>query len=215
MSRMTQLAAMAAMAWGAVAAPASAQEGATPSMLRVDNERAVPVVVYLEQGAYDSRLGTVPAHQIKDLHIPIAMQDGDKIFFTIHPEFGMDLQTPDGLRVTRGEMLTLVVPISDVGFVPVPPAETIPAPSIKGPTVTVDNSSSRAAVVFLEHGEFDQRIGTVAPHEEKTLPIPSSLTEQDGRGVVDIFVHQEGGEDLASHRFELAPDAHLEIDVPR
>jgi len=212
MSRMIQLAALAAMAWGAVAAPASAQEGAMPTTLTVDNKRDVPVVVYLEQGVYDSRLGTAPAHRLTRLGLPISLQDGEKIYFTVHPEGGgMDLQTPDGMTVRTGQTLELVVPTNDAGFIAVP-TETVPNPGIKGPTVTVDNAGSRPAVVFIERGEFDRRIGTVAAHEEKTFPVPSTLTGRDR--TVDIFVHVEGGEDLASHEFQLTPDAHLELEVP-
>jgi hypothetical protein len=61
--------ALAMGAWAAATAPANAQEDGHadgPMMLSVDNARTVPIVVYLERGALDMRLGTVPPRTAAD-----------------------------------------------------------------------------------------------------------------------------------------------------
>lgn len=206
--------AAAALAVGVLAAgtfPAYAQEG-PPAMLNVDNARAVPVVVYLERGAYDTRLGTVPAHTMTDLRLPIQLRDGDKVTFTVHPEGGFDLTTPEGFTVHRGAPITLYVPVGNEGFAVNPPQEVIPNPGVEGTTLTVENPSSHAVVAFIERGDFDTRVGMVPPGETKTFGLAPYLTE--GRSSIDVFLHVERGEDLASTTFDLTPDAHLVVKVP-
>jgi len=199
----------------ASAAPGSAQEGpSAQNDVRVDNARGVPVIVYLEHGAYDTRIGTVPARSTKDLALPIALREGDRLFFTVHPQGGTDLYTRDGIVVRRGERLALYVPTNEVGFVPPPPRETIANPGLPGATLTVENSSDRPVDAFIERGPFDARLGTVPAGEERTFAIPESMTRE--RETIDIFLHVEGAaEDLESATFDLAPDAHLLVKVPR
>jgi hypothetical protein len=199
----------------AAAAPGSAQEGPSASDdVRVDNARGVPVTVYLEHGAYDTRIGTVPPRSRKDLALPIALRDGDRLYFTVHPEGGADLYTRDGIVVRRGERLALYVPTNDVGFVPPPPRETIANPGLPGATLTVENSSDGPVDAFIERGAFDTRVGTVPAGEERTFAIPEAIARE--RETIDIFLHVEGAaEDLESSRFNLSPDAHLLVKVPR
>jgi len=90
--------------------------------------------------------------------------------------------------------------------------ETIPNPGIDGPTLTVENPTGHGMVVFLEKGEFDTRLGTVAAHETKTIPVPRSVTGASSQ--IAIFAHVEGGVDLSSTTFDLEPDAHLLLKIP-
>lgn len=205
--------ALAAVALGVVAMPARAQEGAreVPTSVAVDNARAVPVVVYLEKGFYDQRIGTVPAHTRRSLRLPIELLDGEKISLTVHPEGGMDLTTPEPLTVHRGQALDVYVPTNDVGWVPAK-QETIPNPGIDGATLTVENASSHKVVVFLEKGEFDTRLATVDAHQTTTLPVPRSITGDASQ--VAIYAHVEGGADRSSTDFELGPNAHLLLKIP-
>ena len=204
---------MAVVALGVVAMPARAQEGARdlPTTVAVDNARAVPLVVYLERGAYDQRIGTVPAHTRRSLPLPIELLDGEKISITVHPEEGQDLTTPEPLTVHRGQALDVYVPTNDVGWVPAK-EETIPNPGIEGPTLTVENPSSHAVVVFLDRGEFDTRLTTVGAHETKTIPVPRSVTGDSQQ--IAVFAHIEGGMDLGSTDFDLEPSAHLLLKIP-
>lgn len=216
MKQLTTMAAgwaLAAVALGVVAMPARAQEGAreVPTSVAVDNARAVPVVVYLEKGLYDQRIGTVPAHTRRSLALPIELLDGEKISFTVHPEEGWDLTTPEPLTVHRGRALDVYVPTNDVGWIPAK-EETIPNPGIEGPTLTVENPSSHAVVVFLDRGEFDTRLTTVGAHQSKTIPVPRSVTGDSHQ--IAIFAHIEGGMDLGSTDFDLQPNAHLLLKIP-
>lgn len=210
-TRATVATALAVGAWAVAAVPGRAQEGG-PMMLTVDNARTVPVVVYLERGAFDSRLGTVPPQSQEDLALPIQLRDGDKIQVIVHPEGGPDLTAPHDLAVHRGREMSIYVPTSNEGWVPLPPPETIPSAGITGPTLTVENPSSRPVVAFIEKGVFDTRIGTVPGGAERTFALPADLAE--GEHSIDIFLHVEGGEDLASHSFDVDPGSHLLVRVP-
>lgn len=204
---------LAVAALGVVAMPAQAQEGAreVPATVAVDNARPVPVVVYLERGPYDQRIGTVPAHTRRSLRLPIELLDGERIGITVHPEGGMDLTTPASLTVHRGRPLDVYVPTNDVGWVPAE-SETIPNPGIEGPTLTVENASAHGVVVFVDKGEFDTRIGSVEAYQTRTLALPKSVT--GGASQIAIFAHVEGGLDLGSTDFELQPNAHLLLKIP-
>ena len=177
----------------------------------VDNTREVPVVVYLERGRFDTRLGMVDARTKATLQLPRYLEDGQAVTIFVHPEGGQDLSAND-LTVKNGGNLDIYVPANDAGYVPPPAPEVIANPGEGSTTITVQNERDRPVVVFLERGEFDTRIGTAPANEEVTLQVPRSLIEE--RPDVEIFVHPEGGEDLASQFFQLSPGAHLVVKVP-
>jgi len=191
-----------------VSAQMSKDETAT---VTVDNTRPVPVVVYMDRGPFDTRLGTVAPHTKATLQLPRYLAEGETVQVFVHPEGGEDLASQD-VTVNKGQNIDVLVPTNDAGYVPPPPPEKIPNPGPGITTVTVQNARNEAVTVFLEQGEFDTRIGTVAPNKEKTLTIPAFLTRD--RPSVEIFVHPEGGLDLASQTFDLKPDAHLLVKVP-
>jgi len=202
--------ALGAGAWGSPALAASVKDPARPTVT-VDNTRSVPVIVYLEHGDFDIRIGTVPAHSKDVLQLPPVVAGNESIKFVVHPEGARDLLSPD-LFVKQGGNVDLYVPTNDVGFVPQPPPEVIPNPGDNTTTLTVDNPRNQEVVVFIEEGDFDTRIGTVPAKSESTLFLKGLLTRQEQ--AVRIFVHLENGTDLASHDFELKPEAHLFLKVP-
>ncbi len=177
----------------------------------VDNTRSVPVVVYMDRGPFDTRLGTVAPHTKATLQLPSYLADGETVQVFVHPEGGEDLASQD-VTVNKGQDIDVYVPTNDAGYVPPPPPEEIPNPGPETTTVTVQNARNQPVTVFLEQGAFDSRIGTVAANHEKTLVIPAFLTRDAPD--VEIFVHPEGGLDLASQTFDLKPDAHLLVKVP-
>jgi hypothetical protein len=199
------------MTLGSLGPVAAQQSGHSPFMITVNNTRDVPAVVYLQRDVMETRLGTVPAQSTTILNLPTYLQRGEEIRVFVHPEGGMDLSTgEEPLRV--GETLSIVVPTNNTGYVRELPPEVIPNPGDETTTVTVNNLRDARVTVFLESGDFDYRIGTVPATQERTLYLPKSLVEQHES--VEIFVHPEGGLDLASETFQMNPGAHMFIRVP-
>lgn len=193
-------------------APASAQTTKSKTgTVTVDNARAVPVVVYLERGEFDTRLGTVPAHAKQSLDLPrYAVEEGSVRIF-VHPEGGFDLATQD-LTLSKGGNVDVYVPTNEVGYLPPPPPEMIPNPGAGTTTVTVKNDRAEPVTLFLERGEFDMRIGVTPANQERTFELPEWLAME--RASVELFVHPERGHDMGSQHFELTKGAHLLVKVP-
>ena len=79
--------------------------------LTVDNPRGTPVTVFAEQGAFDVRLGQVPAHGRVTLRFPKSVVAFDEsIEVVVHPERGVDLES-ETMNVRKGEHLGLRVPV--------------------------------------------------------------------------------------------------------
>jgi len=203
--------ALGTAAWASPALAASLQ-GPKPATVTVDNTRDVPVVVYLERGPFDTRIGTVPPNSKSVLRLPPVVTGQEAVQFVVHPEGHQDLLSPD-LVVRPGGNVYLYVPTNDVGFIPPPPPEVMPNPGEGTTTLTVENPRDQDVVVFVERGDFDTRIGTVRAKSDTTFYLTGFLARQEHS--VDIFVHPENGTDLASHEFELKPDAHLVVKVPQ
>jgi hypothetical protein len=178
----------------------------------VDNTRAVPVTIYLERGAFDSRLGTIAAHTKGTLTLPRSITASETIRIVVHPAGGIDLSTPD-LTMKRGETLEVYVPLGNEGFLPPPPEEVIPNPGPGTTTLTVENESDRKVTVYIERGDFDTRIGMVDAHGKATFSLPPEVVRDDRS--LEIFVHPDLGQDLASQTLEVHRGAHLLVKVPR
>jgi hypothetical protein len=107
--------AMAATLLSVAAGPAAAQERNQESTtITVRNTRKEPVVVYLDRGEFDIRLGTVGPRDTRTLELPSFLREGEKVMVFVHPEGGRDLATP-GFAVKRGENLDILVPTTEVG----------------------------------------------------------------------------------------------------
>lgn len=111
MVMVTVAATLLALAAAPVAAQQERQESAT---ITVRNTRKEPVVVYLDEGEFDIRLGTVGPRGIRTLELPSFLAEGEKVIVFVHPEGGTDLATP-GFTVRKGENLDILVPRNDVG----------------------------------------------------------------------------------------------------
>jgi hypothetical protein len=192
--------------------PAAAQAKSTPlTTLTVDNTRDVPVVVYLERGDFDMRLGTVNAHTTQSLNLPTTIEDGEEIQVFVHPEGGIDLATQE-LTVKRGGNLSVLVPTNETGYVPPEKREIAVTPDMGKTTLTVENDRKVPVTVFIQEGDFDTRIGTIPAQQEQTLTIPERLTREDPEA--EVFVHPEGQGDLASWYLKLKSGSHLFVRVP-
>jgi hypothetical protein len=103
-------------ATGYVPRPAPRMTATLPSnelhatTVTVTNQRDVNVVIYLENGDFDVRLGTVPANSTRTLGVPERFAHGQQsIDMIVHPERGFDLETQT-LELLKGTHLGLVVP---------------------------------------------------------------------------------------------------------
>lgn len=191
-------------------ASAQMNEGTSPT-LTVENERSEPVIMYLEQGEFDTRLGTVPAHETGTLALPPSLEDGEEIQVFAHPEGGIDMESHD-LIVDRKADLMVLVPDNDVGYMGSPSPREVPNPGENATTVTVENDRAVPVTMFVERGEFDTRIGTVPPGAEETLMVPEWIARENPEAV--IYAHPEGENDLGTWRLDMSPGAHLFVKVP-
>ena len=204
--------AMAATLVSVAVGPAGAQQRQGESTtITVRNTRKEPVVVYLDRGEFDVRLGTVGPQGTRTLELPSFLREGENVMVFVHPEGGTDLATP-GFTVKKGKNLDILVPTNDVGYVPPQPPELTPNPGKGTTTLTVENNRPVEVTVLIEGSRFDTRIGTVPPTQERTLDIPDWLTGE--RRTAEIFIHPEGGLDLSSQSFTITPGSHLLLEVP-
>jgi hypothetical protein len=183
--------------------------------LTVQNDRNVPVTVYMDYGPFDRRLGTVPAFQTATVPLPAwAVEGRESIQLFVHPEGDVEDLATQELSLQPPGRLAMIVPPR--GGMPLAPRDTmmevIPPEELADATLTVDNPRAKPVTVFAEQGPFDVRLGQVPAHSRVTLRFPKSVVAPDES--VQIFVHPEGGFDLASETLQVRPAQHLGLRVP-
>ncbi len=88
----------------------------------------------------------------------------------------------------------------------------LPPDQLDEATLTVDNARDVPVTVFIKHGVIEARIGTVPAGQKVTLRFPEAVVNADR--TITIFVHPEGGMDLASERMRVVRGQHLGWRVP-
>jgi hypothetical protein len=198
----------------AFAAPATARADSPPAKasptVTVDNTRSVPVVVYLERGDLDTRVGKVAPDTKAVLPIPRYLGSDEDVRVFVQPENGIDLSSQE-ITVPKVGTLDIYVPRDNDGYV-APPVETIPNPGVGTTTLTVLNSRASKVTVFVQYGDFDTKIGTVPADGIRTLDVPAWLVREPQD--VTIFVHPKDGLDLATQDVTLKRGSHIEVKVP-
>ena len=180
--------------------------------LTLQNDRTVPVTVYLEQGSFDQRLGTVPGDAIATLPLPKEIVwDGSAVQVYVHPKDGFGLATRD-FTVRPGVHVAVLVPPSG-GLAPTPaePVMRDPDPASRATSLTVRNDGGGQVEVFGEHGMFDAGLGTVAPHSTATLLIPGWLINREG---VVLDADARNGMDFHTRPMWILRGHHLGMIVP-
>ena len=182
----------------------------------VENDRKVPVTVYMEYGEFDRRLGTVPASSTATLQLPgWAVQSHQTIALFAHPEGEVDDLATQRFTLEAPGQLSMVIP--PFGQQPASPADTmsavIPPEEMADATLTVENPRSTPATVFASRPPFDIRLGTVPARGTATLRFPKSALQPDGS--ISIVIHPEGGMDLESQTLDVRKGNHLGIRIPR
>jgi hypothetical protein len=184
------------------------------NVVTLQNNRSVPVTVYLEYGRFDRRLGVVPAMQTATLPLPEGLLEGRAtIQLFAHPEGENDLAAQE-FTIQPNVRLSMIVPargeMSQANrgrmHADIPPEELSDA------TVTVDNPRVTPVTIFAEQGDFDLRIGQVPAHSRATLKLPKSVILPSNS--IKLFVHPENGFDLGSQMFGVSPGDHLGLKVP-
>jgi hypothetical protein len=90
-------------------------------------------------------------------------------------------------------------------------APTVPSDTFAN-TVTVQNTRKVPVTIFLEWGQFDRRLGVVAPFETATLALPAWVVR--GHETVRLFAHPEGDpEDLSTEEFSLESPGRIAMVV--
>ena len=186
----------------------------TMNAVTVQNQRKVPVAVYMEYGQFDRRLGVVQPMDVATLPLPgWAVRGRLKVQLFVSPfDEPNDLST-QVFSLRAPARIGLVVPPR--GGMPTPPdtmMEVIAPEELAEATVTVDNARDRAVTVYARQGRFDVRLGKVPAGSRATLRFPRSVV-LPGDDVV-LFVHPEGGVDLSSQTFRIKRGEHIGLRVP-
>ena len=195
--------------------PASFASNARDNSVTVQNDRPVPVTVYMEYGAFDRRLGIVPAQTTATLALPAwAVSERQSIQLFVHPDGEAEDLASQDFSLTPPARLGILVPAQ--GSMPPTPRRimraVIPSEELADATLTVENPRDRAVTVFAEQGEFDVRLGQVPARSRITLPFPKSVVRSDQ--TIQIFVHPDAGADLSSDTMQLRQGQHLGLRVP-
>lgn len=218
----TTIAALPARAQGlteqAPMAPAQVVQAATDARttIQVQNDRTVPVTVFIERGDFDVRLGRVDAMHTATLTLPTwVVTDHAKVELFVHPQGENDLAS-QSFDVKPGAKLGMIVqPGDEPTWSPSPEdsmSTVLDRADLNATTVTVENPRKEEVTVYVEQGDFDIRLGSVLAGQTKTLRIPATIAEKQDS--IELFVTPEHGFDLSSQSFELTPGAHLGLKVP-
>src|SRR4051812_13052953 len=80
------------------------------TLIEIQNDRRVPVVVYAQDSWGEVRLGVVPADSTVTLRLNDAIVSRGEVDFFVHPKSGPEEET-GYLDVHRGERLGILVPL--------------------------------------------------------------------------------------------------------
>lgn len=189
----------------------------TANTVTVRNQRTTPATVFLEHGQFDRRLGVVAPGATATLPVLLpgwAVRGRAEVRLFAHVEGDAGDLTTQRFALSSPARLAMTIP--SYGDMVSPPeqrmTEVIPPEQLAEATITVDNPRDQAVTVYAERGSYDVRLGRVPARGRATLSFPTSVVFPDES--IEIFVHPDGGRDLASQRFQVARGKHLGLRVP-
>jgi hypothetical protein len=192
--------------------PATRVVADTMNVVTVQNDRGVPVTIFLERGNVEGRLGVVPAGSVSTLPLPAWATGGrGTARLLARPEGeGFSVATPR-FEIAGAARIGLLVPpavrTASIDSVPV----LLTAEEKAGTTVTVENPRGRPMTVYAEQGMRLVKLGEVPGKTQATLRLPADLV---GRGTdIRIFVRAAGGAEVATRPLTLKPGDHISLDV--
>lgn len=215
----TSQAAIAAIAGTLLSAPHLARaQGDTrgtssqETTVEVQNNRKVPVTVFIDRGPFDVRVGEVGPMKTATLKLPTwVASEGHDVQIFVHPEGEEDLASQE-FSVHRGVHLGVLVPEGNGAWPSSEPAAArmsavLTPDQLSATTLTVENTYPVRVVMYVEQGPFDVRLGTVGATSTATLTLPSWVVNDHES--IQIFAHPERGQDLESTRLDLRKGEHL------
>jgi hypothetical protein len=204
--------------WSAAATQLSGQH-AGPSSARgtvtVQNNRDVPVTVYVDHAPLEVRIGTVAPMQIASLPLPEGdAVAGREVRFYLHPSRGPDLKA-EAFIAHPGARIGLMIP--DRSGARAAAAQeaarmtaVLPLEERSATTLTVENRRPGDDAVFLDWGPFETRLGMVPGGSTATFRVPQNLL---GRSL-EIVIRPHQGQDLESESITVRPGEHLGVRIP-
>jgi hypothetical protein len=180
----------------------------------VQNDRKVPVSVYMDFGTFDRRIGVVPALETKSLPLPAWAAKGRlRVQLFVHSDGEPNYLATQPFALQAPARIALLVPPR--GGNPTPPdtmMEFIPPDARSDATLTVENDHDRRVTVYARQGLFDVRLGEVAAKSRATLRFPKSVVLPSQS--IALFVQPEGGPNRSSPKLEVKRGDHLGLRVP-
>jgi hypothetical protein len=196
--------------------PPSITTDTVGNSVTVQNHWKVPVTIYLESGAFDRRLGVVPALATKTLPLPTwAVRGGTTVRLFAHPADAFEDLATESFQLQPPGRIGMIVRTREEMSAS-PPRDTmlefIPAEELAEATLTVDNPRNVPVTVYAEAGRFDVRLGQVPANQRATLRFPKSVISP--LQSVQIFVQPKNGLQLASQSMIVKKGDHLGLRVP-
>ena len=129
--------------WGAAAAPLAAQSARVTSQgeLVVQNNRTVPVTVYLDTDPIEQKLGTVEALRTASFALPTKALRSDRIKLYLHPKGQLPLQAM-GWISGKSDQFALLVPPGQGQELAVP-APVLASGAPNAPTLPTENTTQQ------------------------------------------------------------------------
>ena len=87
-----------------------------------------------------------------------------------------------------------------------PAAQPAAAPAASN-TVTVLNNLTVPVTIFLDYGDYDRRLGTIAPQTSASLPLPEFALKE--LPTLQLYAKVEQGFALETHGFKVVPDMRV------
>jgi hypothetical protein len=186
--------------------------GDTMRIVTVQNDRAVPVTVYLERGSLERRLGVVAAGSVGTLSLPAwAVRGRSSVRLLARPESGGFHLATTSFALTGAVRIGLLVPpgagYASIDSVPVP----LTAEERASTTITIDNPRDRAMTVFAEQGVRLVRLGEVPANTQATLRFPKDLIRRGND--IRVFVRPAGGTEVATRALSLKTGDHIAMEI--
>lgn len=182
----------------------------------VQNDRTVPVTVYLQTGVFDRRLGIAAPLATTTLPLPSWAANGRMVRLFAHPEDEPQDLASENFRVSPPGRIGMEVP-TRAAMHRVASTDTmtefIPPEEVADATLTVDNQRDVPVTVFASAGLVDARLGEVPAKSRATLRFPKSVITP--LSTVGIILHPQGGRDLGSDYMRVRAGDHLGLKVPQ